>query len=153
MSDSSRPHGLQPTRLLCPWDFPGKSTGIGCHCLLHMCVCVYVYIYVCIYIHTYNIYSVAKSCLNLCEPKDCSPPGSSIHGILQARVPEWGAIAFSNIGVGPALTTSFYLQDPISKCSHILRHCDCNIDILGGRSAHNTKQATEGVHAWAGTCV
>ena len=34
MSDSSRPHGLQPTRLLCPWDFPGKSTGVGCRCLL-----------------------------------------------------------------------------------------------------------------------
>ena len=34
MSDSSRPQGLQPTRLLCPWDFPGKSTGVGCHCLL-----------------------------------------------------------------------------------------------------------------------
>ena len=30
-----RPHGLQPTRLLHPWDFPGKSTGVGCHCLLH----------------------------------------------------------------------------------------------------------------------
>ena len=35
VSDSSRPRGLQPTRLLCPWDFPGKSTGVGCHCLLH----------------------------------------------------------------------------------------------------------------------
>ena len=34
VSDSSRPHGLQPTRLLCPWDFPGKSSGVGCHCLL-----------------------------------------------------------------------------------------------------------------------
>ena len=34
MSESSRPHGLQPTRLLCLWDFPGKSTGVGCHCLL-----------------------------------------------------------------------------------------------------------------------
>ena len=34
MSDSSRPHGLQPARLLCPWEFPGKSTGVGCHCLL-----------------------------------------------------------------------------------------------------------------------
>ena len=34
-SDSSRPHGLQPTRLLRPWDFPSKSTGVGCHCLLH----------------------------------------------------------------------------------------------------------------------
>ena len=35
MSDCSRPHGLQPTRLLRLWDFPGKSTGVGCHCLLH----------------------------------------------------------------------------------------------------------------------
>ena len=35
VSDSSRPHGLQPTRLLCPWDFPGKNTGVGCHCLVH----------------------------------------------------------------------------------------------------------------------
>ena len=37
VSDSSRPHGLQPTRLLCPWDFLGKSTGVGCHCLLRLC--------------------------------------------------------------------------------------------------------------------
>ena len=36
MSDSSPPHGLQPTRLLHPWDFPGKSTGVGCHCLLQV---------------------------------------------------------------------------------------------------------------------
>ena len=35
VSNSSWPHGLQPTRLLHPWDFPGKSTGVGCHCLLH----------------------------------------------------------------------------------------------------------------------
>ena len=34
VSNSLRPHGLQPTRLLCPWDFPGNSTGVGCHCLL-----------------------------------------------------------------------------------------------------------------------
>ena len=37
VSDSSKPHGLQPTRLLCPWDFPGKSTGVDCHCLLQFC--------------------------------------------------------------------------------------------------------------------
>ena len=36
MSDSSQPYGLQPTRLLHPWDFPGKSTGVGCHCLLRL---------------------------------------------------------------------------------------------------------------------
>ena len=34
VSDSSRPHGLQPTRILHPWDFPSKSIGVGCHCLL-----------------------------------------------------------------------------------------------------------------------
>ena len=37
VSDSSRPHGLKPTRLLLPWDFPGKSTGVGCHCIHHLC--------------------------------------------------------------------------------------------------------------------
>ena len=36
VSDSSWPHGLHPTRLLCPWDFPGNSTGVGCHCLLQI---------------------------------------------------------------------------------------------------------------------
>ena len=50
MSDSSRPHRLQPARLLCPWDFPGQSTGVGYHCLLHCwlyvqlklgCVCMW----------------------------------------------------------------------------------------------------------------
>ena len=39
VSDSSRPHELQPTRLFCPWDFPGESTGVGCHCLLFTCYC------------------------------------------------------------------------------------------------------------------
>ena len=38
VTDSSWPHGLQPTRLLRPWDFPGKSTGVGCHCLLRVCL-------------------------------------------------------------------------------------------------------------------
>ena len=36
MSDSLQPHGLLPIRLLQPWDFPGKSTGVGCHCLLRL---------------------------------------------------------------------------------------------------------------------
>ena len=39
---------------------------------------------------------VAQSCLTLRDPMDCSPPGSSVHGIFQARVLEWGAIAFSS---------------------------------------------------------
>ena len=41
--------------------------------------------------------SVAQSCLTLSDPMDCGPPGSSVHGIFQARVLEWGAIAFSNV--------------------------------------------------------
>ena len=42
VSDSSQPHGLQPTRLLHPWDFPSKSTGVGCHRLKFQITCIYV---------------------------------------------------------------------------------------------------------------
>ena len=45
---------------------------------------------------------VAQTCLTLCDPMDCSPPGSSVHGIFQARVLEWGAIAFSKEGAAAA---------------------------------------------------
>ena len=82
MSDSVRPHRQQPTRLPHPWDSPGKNTGVGCHFLLQ---CMKVK----------NESEVAQSCPTLCDPMDCSPPGSSVHGIFQARVLEWGAIAFS----------------------------------------------------------
>ena len=82
MSDSVRPHGRQPTRLPCPWDSPGKNTGVGCHVLLQ-----------CMKVKSESEF--AKSCLTSSNPMDCSLPGSSIHGIFQARVLEWGAIAFS----------------------------------------------------------
>ena len=82
MSDSVRPHRRQPTRLPRPWDSPGKKTGVGCLFLLQ---CMKVKIES----------EVTQSCLILSDPMDCSPPGSSIHGIFQARVPKWGAIAFS----------------------------------------------------------
>ena len=81
MSDSVRPHRWQPTRLCCPWDSPGKNTGVGCHFLLQ-----------CMKVKSES--EVAQSCLTLSDPMDCSPPGSSIPGILQARVLEWGASAF-----------------------------------------------------------
>ena len=83
MSDSVRPHRRQPTRLPCPWDSPGKNTGVGCHFLLQ-----------CIKVKSER--EVAQSCPTSSDPMDCSPPGSSIHGIFQARVLEWGAIAFSD---------------------------------------------------------
>ena len=82
MSDSVRPHRRQPTRLPRPWDSPGKNTGVGCHFLLQ-----------CKKVKSQS--EVAQSCLILSDPMDCSLPGSSIHGIFQARVLEWGAIAFS----------------------------------------------------------
>ena len=75
-------HRRQPTRLPCPWDSPGKNTGVGCHFLLQ---CMKVK----------NESEVAQSCPTLSDPIDCSPPDSSIHGIFQAWVLEWGAIAFS----------------------------------------------------------
>ena len=83
VSDSVRPHRQQPTRLLSPWDSPGKYTGVGCHFLLQ-----------CMKVQSES--EVTQSCLTLRNPMDCSPPGSSVHGIFQARVLEWGAIAFSN---------------------------------------------------------
>ena len=82
MSDSVRPHRRQPTRLCHPWDSPGKNTGVGCHFLLQ-----------CMKVKSES--EVTQSCPTLSDPMDCSLPGSSIHGIFQARVLEWGAIAFS----------------------------------------------------------
>src|SRR5574337_1109095 len=82
MSDSVRPHRRQPTRLPRPWDSPGKNTGVGCHFLLQ-----------CMKVKSES--EVAQSRPTPSDPMDCSPPGSSIHGIFQARVLEWGAIAFS----------------------------------------------------------
>ena len=82
MSDSVQPHRRQPTRLPRPWDSPGKNTGVGCHFLLQ-----------CMKVKSES--EVAHWCPTLSDPMDCSLPGSSIHGIFQARVLEWGAIAFS----------------------------------------------------------
>ena len=76
-------HRWQSTRLPRLWDSPGKNTGVGCHFLLQ-----------CMKVKSES--EVAQSCLTLSDPMDCSPPGSSVHGIFQARVLEWGAIAFSN---------------------------------------------------------
>ena len=77
-----RPQRRQPTRLACPWDSPGKNTGVGCHFLLQ-----------CMKVKSES--EVTKSCPTLSNPMDYSLPGSSVHGIFQARVLEWGAVAFS----------------------------------------------------------
>ena len=77
-----RPHRRQPTRLPHSWDSPSKNTGVGCHFLIP-----------CRKVKSES--EVVQSCPTLHNPMDCSPPGSSAHGIFQARVLEWGAIAFS----------------------------------------------------------
>ena len=82
VSNSVRPHRWPPTRLPRPWVSPGKNTGVGCHFLLH-----------CMKVKSES--EVAQSCPTLSNPMDCSLPGSSVHGIFQARVLEWVAIAFS----------------------------------------------------------
>ena len=92
MFDSVRPHRRQPTRLPRPWDSPGKNTGVGCRFLLQ-----------CIKVKSES--EVVQSCLTLSDPMDCSLLGSSVHGIFQARVLEWGAIAFSKSKPMPQLIT------------------------------------------------
>ena len=85
VSNSVRPHRWKPIRLPCPWDSPGKNTGVGCHFLLQ-----------CMKVKSES--EVTQLRLTLSDPMDCSLPGSSIHGIFQTRVLEWGAIACSESG-------------------------------------------------------
>ena len=82
MSDSVQPHRRQPTRLPCPWDSPGKSTGVGCHFLLQG-------------MKVKSESELAQSYPTLSDRIDCSQSGSSIHRIFQASILEWGAIASS----------------------------------------------------------
>ena len=122
MSDSVR-HRWQPTRLPGPWDSPGKNTGVGCH-FLPQCMKVkrkvkslsHIRLSATPWTAAYQAppsmgfsrqeYSlctikfsvnseVTQLCPTLCDPADCSPPSSSFHGILQARILEWVAISFS----------------------------------------------------------
>ena len=109
MSNSMRPHRWKPTRLSCPWDSPGKNTGVGCHFLLQ-----------CMKVKSER--EVAQSCPTLSDPMDYSLPGSSIHGIFQAGVLEWGAIAFSadmaDVGSSPPIANfSLFFINMSQICS------------------------------------
>ena len=84
-----QPHRRPPTRLPRPWDSPGKNTGVGCHCLLQ-----------CMKVKSES--EVTQLCPTVSDLMHCSLPGSSIHGIFQARVLEWGAIAFSELNLRDA---------------------------------------------------
>ena len=82
LSDSVRCHRCQPTRLLRPWDSPGKNTGMACHFLLQ-----------CMKVKSER--EGAQSYLTPSDPMDCSPTGSSVHGIFPARILEWVDISSS----------------------------------------------------------
>ena len=145
MSGSLRSQELQPSRLLCPWDFPGKSTGVGCHfllqmifltqglnpCLVHQQVdslplshqgnrlyqdrsslCLHMSAHCCLH---------AEPCLTLCDPMDCSLPGSSVHGISQARY--WSGLPFPSPRdlldpriepMSPTLAGRFFTTEPVT---------------------------------------
>ena len=120
VSDSVRPHRRQPTRPRRPWDSPGKNTGVGCHFLLQR-------------MKVKSESEVSQLCPTLSDPMDCSLPGSSGHGILQARAPEWVASAFSKQQIYIAINKCCYyykehviniyisyiifIFDPVTACS------------------------------------
>ena len=94
-----QPHRRPPTRLLCPWDSPGKNTEVGCH-----------FLFQCMKVKSES--EVAQSCPTLSDLMDCSLPGSSAHGIFQARILEWGAIAVSESRI---------------TCPHFRWHCSSQV--------------------------
>ena len=122
MSDSVQPHRRQPNRLLCPWESPGKNTGVGCHFPLQC-------------MKGKSESEVAQSCLTLSDPMDCSLPGSSIHGILQARVLEWGAINHINhilLYQNTRFVTTIIRTDLIIRylCNKLLNHTPGTVQVL-----------------------
>ena len=121
MSDSVRPQRWQPTRLPHPWDSPGKNTGVGCHFLLQ-----------CMKVKSES--EVAQSCLTLCDPIDCNPPGSSVHGIFQARVLECGACTWS--ASIPKLSSVLHDAYRLPRLYILTAHTSLQMVPTGSKSAH-----------------
>ena len=117
VSDPVWPHRRQPTKLPCPWDSPGKNTGVGCHFLLQ-----------CMKVKSES--EAAQSGPTLSDPMDCSPPGSSVHGIFQARVLEWGAIAFSGMkhGMRQFLLGIRFLNN--AACLQEIQQSHCHVGVV-----------------------
>ena len=115
MSNSVQPHRRQPTRFLHPWDSPGKNTGVGCHFLLQ---CMHA--------------KLLQPCPTLCDPMDSSLPGSSVHGILQARILERVARLLDPCYLFSQVRSQYFISAIISSGNLMLRgHC-CKI--LSGSS-------------------
>ena len=171
--DSQRPHGLQPTRLLHPWDFPGKSTGVGCHCLLlnyarscqnvifksiikspftykYKCVCVYVWVF-------------ALSCSGVSYslwPHGLSPPGSSIHRIFQTRTLEEVAISSSRGLTRPrdqtcvsCISRQFFTTVPPGKLIGMYTCQKHHLILLIYQRTSNMIQLGQRRIQWTDTCV
>ena len=103
------PHRRQPTRLPCPWDSSGNNTGVCCHFLLQ-------------WMKVKSGSEVAQSCPTPSDRMDCSPPGSSVHGIFQARVLEWVAIAFSIDSLGIS-KLKWAEMDEFNSDDHYIYYC------------------------------
>ena len=104
-------HRRQPTRLPRPWDSPGKNTGVGCHFLLQ-----------CVKVKSES--EVAQSCPTLSNPMDCSPPGSSVHGIFQAKdyfliKPLFKDLCFGEFPWSPCLEQHSHLHASPYRCHHL----------------------------------
>ena len=130
MSDSVQPHRWQPTRLRHLWDSPGKNTGVGYHFLLQ-----------CMKVKSES--EVTQSCPTLRDPMDCNLPGSSVHGIFQARVLEWDAIAFSKLTLGNIKQWDLTLRKPPEyKTWHhpTINSTLCRTPHLNHKENKNTKQ-------------
>ena len=149
MSNSVRPHRRPHTRIPRPWDSPAKNTGVGCHFLLQ-----------CMQVKSES--EVAQSCPTLRNPMDCSLPGSSTHGIFQARILEWGAIEswvnFDCIFLfHGASQVALVVKEPTCQCrkvkseSEVTQSCPILHDPMGssppGSSFHGTSHT--GAMEWA----
>ena len=126
MSDSARPHRWQPTRLPRPWDSPGKNTGVGCHFLLQ-----------CMKVKSEKWKWSRSSCPTLSDAMDCSLPGSSVHGIFQARVLEWGTTAFSTIPAYTQIPPVFVYCSLVLKSSVIVDRLANFVNLFTAESSSN----------------
>ena len=113
MSDSVRPHRRQPTRLLCPWDSPGKNTGVGCHLLLQ-----------CMKVKSES--EVAQSCPTLRDPMDWSLPGSSVSGF--SRQDYWSGVPLPSLVLCIIQSQFLFKQEIFILCLLCARHNSSNGD-------------------------
>ena len=118
MSNPQRPHGLQPTRPLHPWDFPGKSTGVECHCLLRFCN-IHIFLYLSLQLLHLSKNLLLLICLlgQVCVFNSMTKGPGFCYTPTTSRSEATTAIRGCSI---PSLGSSSYLQVPASNSSPIL---------------------------------